>query len=129
MRALTVGGLVLTLLLVLEFPSQAQGMNTGNDAITMLGCTGEKPHSSCVAYVAGVVGGVCQHEQLLAAEAGRTDPRNCHWFCPPAEGIPPSQVARIVVKFLREHPELLHMSAPVLVMRAMTEAFPCPAKP
>lgn len=44
---------------------------------------------------------------------------------------PMAQLARIVVKWLREHPERLHESKSVLVMDALRDAFPCeaPIKP
>jgi len=37
------------------------------------------------------------------------------------------QLARVVVKWLREHPEKLHELKSFLVMEALKNAFPCPA--
>ena len=36
-----------------------------------------------------------------------------------------SQLIRIIVKNLKEHPEELHHPAPVLVLNALNKAFPC----
>ncbi len=46
-------------------------------------------------------------------------------FCLPARGITDGQAARIVVKYLRDHPEDLHRSEFVLSFWALKEAFPC----
>ena len=40
-------------------------------------------------------------------------------------GVESSQLQRIVVKWLNDHPELLHFNASGLVARALQEAFPC----
>jgi hypothetical protein len=52
------------------------------------------------------------------------------------EKVPPLQLARVVVKWLREHPEKLHEPISGLVTDAINAGFPCkpitaqgPAKP
>lgn len=45
-------------------------------------------------------------------------------FCTP-NGITNGQTARIVVKYLKEHPEKLHENESVLAFLALQEAFPC----
>jgi hypothetical protein len=45
--------------------------------------------------------------------------------CVPTGGIPMVQSMRIMVKFLQEHPESLHLNESVLVVSAMKQAFPC----
>lgn len=45
-------------------------------------------------------------------------------FCIPS-GVTNLQTVKIVVKYLNNHPEELHQSADVLVIEAMTAAFPC----
>lgn len=47
------------------------------------------------------------------------------YFCLPEKGISNGQAARIVVKWLQEHPEELHNDAIVLAMVAFSSAFPC----
>ena len=46
-------------------------------------------------------------------------------MCPPKGGIENEQVVRIVVKYLREHPEELHATDRVSVFIALARAFPC----
>jgi hypothetical protein len=45
-------------------------------------------------------------------------------FCAP-EGITGNQAARVVDKYLRDHPERLHESALALSIYSFQEAFPC----
>jgi hypothetical protein len=46
-------------------------------------------------------------------------------FCIPDSGIPTIQVARILVKYLKEHPEQLHGDGMGLTLAALKDAFPC----
>jgi hypothetical protein len=41
------------------------------------------------------------------------------------EGVSSGQTVRIVVKWLRENPDKLHMPASVLAVAAIRNAFPC----
>ena len=45
-------------------------------------------------------------------------------FCLP-EGVTNGQAARVVVKYLKEHPEKLHEHESSLALWAFVEAFPC----
>lgn len=45
-------------------------------------------------------------------------------FCTP-DGINNGQAARIVVKYLKEHPEMLHEHKIHLIVRAFQGAYPC----
>ncbi|MDC1018738.1 Rap1a/Tai family immunity protein [Pseudomonadales bacterium] len=45
--------------------------------------------------------------------------------CTP-KGASLGQLARVVKKFLQDHPESLHLDAGGLVYNALNEAFPCP---
>lgn len=47
--------------------------------------------------------------------------------CPPEE-VTYGQAQKIVIKYLNDHPETLHQSASVLVLKALSDAFPCPIK-
>jgi Rap1a immunity proteins len=46
-------------------------------------------------------------------------------ICTPDQGIANDQAARILVKYLRENPELLHQSGRTSVYVALVQAFPC----
>jgi hypothetical protein len=45
------------------------------------------------------------------------------WCSPP--NVKAGQLSKIVAKYLRAHPELLHNGAEKLVINALQEAFPC----
>jgi len=46
-------------------------------------------------------------------------------FCVGVPGIPVIQAMRIVVKYLKEHPEQLHEDGMGLTVTALKDAFPC----
>jgi hypothetical protein len=46
-------------------------------------------------------------------------------YCP-APKTKLTQLIRVFTNYARTHPQELHEIAPVLIMRAMQEAFPCP---
>ena len=48
-------------------------------------------------------------------------------FCQPKD-ITSAQAARIVVKYLRDHPEELHQPGSILAYVALSKAFPCAKK-
>ncbi|MBP1749190.1 MAG: hypothetical protein H6Q52_1729 [Deltaproteobacteria bacterium] len=45
-------------------------------------------------------------------------------ICPP-NGVSAGQTVVIVLRYLRAHPEDLHMNSSLLIMGALSEAFPC----
>lgn len=49
-------------------------------------------------------------------------------FCWPDQLVTKDQTVRIVVKYLKEHPESLHMGESALVILALIDAFPCQTK-
>ncbi len=74
-----------------------------------------------------VGGGIC-----FGFIIGAADSFNCkqpildgfRWHSP--KGAKAGQIEKVVVKYLNEHPEKLHLSASSLVAAALSEAFPCP---
>jgi hypothetical protein len=69
----------------------------------------------CVGYVAGVMDGA-----LMAPIITNSRPV----VCAPKGGTS-EQSLRAVIKYLRDHPEVLHESAEVHVITALVKAFPC----
>ena len=45
--------------------------------------------------------------------------------CLPEDGISNGQAAKVVIKYLKEHPEQLHVADSGLAFLAMMDAFPC----
>ncbi len=46
-----------------------------------------------------------------------------------SSGVSEAQLAKIVVKYGDDHPEKLNTPSAWVVMTALQQAFPCPAKP
>jgi hypothetical protein len=69
----------------------------------------------CISYVAGI------RDTLLIA-----DPKKwTKYICLPTTQISDGQAARIILKFLKDHPEMLHKHKAVLAMMAFMKAYPC----
>jgi hypothetical protein len=75
------------------------------------------------AFCLGMMQGITQTNRFYEV----TSPESV-FFCLPKDGITNGQAARIVAKWLREHPEQLHMNETVLSIRAFMDAFPCKGK-
>ena len=66
-------------------------------------------------YCLGLVHGVSDVAQVLGSPP---------LVCYPSGGTN-SQLVRVVVKFLNDHPEALHKPDTVLVLEALNDAYPC----
>jgi hypothetical protein len=120
-------------------------------ALTMFGSTatmdGNKLLDQCELEESAHSGQLSPHDQWEAAHclgyvAGAFDAiimRDAAYpvFCPgkvrkaiciPKDGPSTGQVIRIVLKFLKDHPERLHERADLLIDDALRQAFPCSAE-
>jgi hypothetical protein len=71
-------------------------------------------------YCFGLLQGVIRLNKLYEVSLGKNA-----LFCTPNSIITNGQAARIVVKYLREHPEMLHEPDFAIAINAFIEAFPC----
>jgi hypothetical protein len=78
----------------------------------------------CYGYIQGVIDGDGIWQGMMSYDKNHTHDKAK--YCLPEEGFLYMQVARVVVKFLKEHPENLHWAGSVLVHNAFVKAFPCP---
>jgi hypothetical protein len=76
----------------------------------------------CSGYIAGVMDAENTLENSVAA--ARNAPTK-PMYCLPGDGIEVGQAVRITVKWLRAHPEKLHLRGDALVWMSLTDAFPC----
>jgi hypothetical protein len=90
--------------------------------------TGNKLLDYCRAPENSAIGGSCTGYVVSAVDTheawvdwNEIEP----YFCTPA-GVTGRQLAQVVVKYLNENPEKLHLSAGSLVLNALGTAFPCP---
>ena len=76
---------------------------------------------SCLSYTSGFMKGVIAGS-IAASKDGQ--PLVC-----PSEDVTPQQIASVVLKYLREHPEDRHEDALGLVYIALARTFPCKCPP
>ena len=72
-------------------------------------------------FCLGLMQGITMSNRLQQA----SKPSALPLFCIPEDGIENGQAARIVVKYLREHPQHLHLDDFTLAVSAFQEAYPC----
>jgi len=78
----------------------------------------------CYGYIEGVIDANAVWHTMLAH--GRNHPYDRMKIClPEGHSLPFSQLARIILKYLKGHPEDLDMNASALVYNALHGAFRC----
>jgi hypothetical protein len=106
-------------------PQEYVPITDGNSLLTSCGTTEESSkdveqevgHISCMSYIEGVSDGF-----LVGETIGKT-PKYLQVCIP--DGVTRGQMGRVVVAFLKNHPEKLHVNAGTLVYTALNKAFPC----
>ncbi len=76
----------------------------------------------CFGYIQGVIDNDDTWYGLMSYDKNHTHDKGK--YCLPEEPMPYTQLARIVVKYLKEHPENLHWNGSALVHNALIKAFP-----
>ncbi len=85
----------------------------GNELKAACGSKSRFDQGVCIGF-ASAIAGVVGDEPVMGWRA-----------CIP-NGVPRRQLQDVMVKYLDDHPEKLHLGAETLVARAFAEAFPCP---
>ena len=75
----------------------------------------------CMGFVSGFMTGVEAETGLVTSKIGRKTPE---MFCRP-DNVEHGQVVRIVLKYIRNHPEEAHRVTELIMVSALGEAFPC----
>jgi len=75
----------------------------------------------CIGYVEGVSDGVFEEVAFAHAMSNKEPAKP---YCLP-EDTENGQLIRIVLKYVRDHPEEAHYSTAFLIVKALREAFPC----
>ncbi|HEV2112583.1 MAG TPA: Rap1a/Tai family immunity protein [Terriglobales bacterium] len=78
----------------------------------------------CMGYVAAFVQ-LSGTALLMDETAGHKDMRQYYPCFPEETGMTTGQAIRVIVKYLKDHPENLHLPAVVLSLEALQNAFPC----
>lgn len=108
-----IAGLVLAAWAQSGWSSEGGGFWTGNGLLRA--CDNGNEANACVGYVAGIVD---TYQTVVTWEHARRE------ICVP-EGATITQHAFVVIKYLKEHPEELHLAASSLALTAFAQAFPC----
>ena len=98
------------------FGAHAEDMHSGN--FWLARCS-EQVTTACLSFLHGAQE---MHERMASDDYKR------RLFCPP-DGITLGQSRLIVVKYLRENPNLLHLPFVSLVTLGLAKSFPCPRNP
>jgi hypothetical protein len=121
--------LVIVTFLLLLWPAWCFGVeDNGNTLLATCGAAQQAldaPESAATlgaGFCFGLVHGLVGMNQIYEFKL-----KNAAFFCVPA-GITNEQSVRIVLKYLRDHPEELHERSTVLAFRALQAAFPCTKK-
>jgi hypothetical protein len=73
----------------------------------------------CMGYLSGVTDTLSMLKSLKQLNPSAAT------VCLPVDGITMLESAKVVVKFLNDNPNSLHMSYRMLVLVAFTQAYPC----
>jgi|SRR5882672_6784813 len=128
MRYLLLAWLLPVVLLASSSPP-GEGLNfseTGNDFLRVCDIKESNPTVTdgvCIGYVNGVLEGF-NMAMRLGQVARHATITTGSFFCLPSESTM-GQKYRVVVKYMNDHPEKTHNPTELLILDAVTEAFPC----
>jgi len=102
--------------------------NDGNDLLNKCGEVIKlinKEDASSVSFTKaehcyGLLIGTVETHELLSKHNNSEN-----FFCL-SSGVTNNQAIMVIVKYLKEHPEILHRSASTLILLALQKKFPCP---
>jgi Rap1a immunity proteins len=121
--------LILCVAAVPRGEAQQQNQTVGESGNAFLSLCGDMPDSApkapalppefhwgiCLGYVRGVDDGVQTAYDIL----NETQP-----YCLPSE-VTNGQMIRVLIKFIKDHPEKAHSKTRVLEIESFMDAFPC----
>ena len=81
-------------------------------------CEDKDVSIACTAYIIGVI------DSDASINGNGKDGRVI--VCLPRSGFTAGQAQRVAVKYMKDNPEKLHLPAPLILIFAYMEAFPCP---
>jgi hypothetical protein len=114
-RALAVS--LLTGTLLVAYPAQGANYLTGN--FIYANCNGGSHQKAlCNAFVIGFTYGLLSAQRL--ANYKKLAPSTCI-----PDDVTPNQVRLIFEKYMRDHPEDLHLQASLMLSVVLDETFPC----
>ncbi len=76
----------------------------------------------CTGYLAGAMDA---NNTLLNSLQAQKGSQLRPMYCLPKDGIEVGQAVRVTVKWLKNHPEKLHLQGDILIWQSLMDAFPC----
>jgi len=126
---------IALLLTILLLPSASYAAEDGNELLSR--CTkalkasdGKDVSSSDylgIGICMGTIRGVIDAGNIINSSAEPRDYTKQNLYCVPSK-VSTIQATRVVVKFLKAHPEDLHQRCTSLIVLALMESFPCKAE-
>ena len=112
--------------------AHAQSMLTGNALLKVCSSQQESSQRECVSYLYGFLRGMAYQRSVTTTLLGSIEPKKpveyfdsvLKIYCFP-EDIKMRQIELIVIKYLSENPNELHVSSSELVLKSIMEAYPC----
>jgi hypothetical protein len=127
MKSVSICSVLLLVASVLSAAQTAPDVNfglSGNDFLRI--CDAAKPDAevfgACFGYVTGVIDGIYLYYELHAVFT-KSGPPQIFCFRPEVTN---GQKFRVVVQFIKTHPEKTDMPTSNLIFHATLDAFPCP---
>jgi len=116
-----IAAIALGIMMVSAGASATDGNDLLSECNTAIRALDKKAHADYdVGYCLGLIQGVLGTASIM----GETAPKNMQ-VCLPDSGVKGQQAIRVTVKFLEDNPKLLNGDASMLVLLALTDAFPC----
>lgn len=121
--------IVLSFVILLMCCTNGYCLMTGNDLLKSCSATVklsdniklsavEASNSSlCIGYLSGFTDSLQLSTHLSGVPVNN--------ICLPSEGVSNEQLARVMAKWLKDHPEDLHKSVRIEVLNALSHVFPC----
>ncbi len=112
--------------------AQSISMLTGNALLKSCNSKQESSQKECVSYLYGFLRGMAYQRSVTATLLGSVEPKRppehfdsiLNVYCIP-DGVKMKQIELIVIKYLLNHPNDLHVSSSELVLKSIMKAFPC----
>jgi Rap1a immunity proteins len=130
LAACTIGITIFSLSRADESASKHDGnylLKQCNEVVRFLDSNGERgDHEAsgwCLGYVNGFLLG--HNAAILSNQSNNPKSNAARMFCTEQRNVTPGQLARVLVKFLTEHPNSLDLTPDILTLEAFKEAFPC----
>ena len=107
-------GIIAAAVLAVFLTSPAQASKGGNELHKA--CQADRPDPEAAAFERGFCMGYI---------SGVTEALGPPFFCPPEGAVTRNQYRDIVKNYLNQHPERRHKHSTVVILEALSEAFPC----